>query len=264
MAAGVTVFMNEFARKCLKPDIRQPSPSRYNTGMSTIIAIDTSSDIASVALMCGETIHSTSSEGFSNHSLTVLPMLQKLLEKHDLTVAGCDAIAFGCGPGSFTGLRTACGIAQGLSFATSLPVIPVVTLEAMAQTCYEQTGAIDVLALLDARMHEVYWAQYRYENGQWKTVSEPCLTAASSVVPEGKPVFCGNGLSAYAGELVSIVGKSLKWPDIHPDARAIARLGKIRLEREETVTAKEIQPLYLRNKVALKTAERLALKGKTA
>lgn len=232
--------------------------------MSTIIAIDTSSDIASVALMCGETVQSTSSEGFSNHSLTALPMLQKLLEKNSLTVAGCDAIAFGCGPGSFTGLRTACGIAQGLSFATSLPVIPVVTLEAMAQTCHEKTGATDVLSLLDARMHEVYWAQYRYENGRWKTVTEPSLGSASGVTPEGKPVFCGNGLSAYAGELAPVAGESLQYPDIYPHAEAIARLGKIRLERGETVTAKEIQPLYLRNKVALKTAERLAIKEKTA
>ena len=232
--------------------------------MSTIIAIDTSSDIASVALMCGETIHSASSEGFSNHSLTVLPMLQELLKKEGLTVAGCDAIAFGCGPGSFTGLRTACGITQGLSFATSLPVIPIVTLEAMAQTCHEQTGATDILCLLDARMHEVYWAQYRLENGQWKAVTVPSLTAASGITPEGKPVFCGNGLSAYTGELIPIAGELPQYPDIYPHAEAIARLGKTRLGRGETASAREIQPLYLRNKVALKTAERLALKEKTA
>lgn len=232
--------------------------------MSAIIAIDTSSDIASVALMRGETVRSASSEGFTNHSLAVLPMLQKLLAEEGLTVADCSAIAFGCGPGSFTGLRTACGITQGMSFASSLPVVPVVTLLAMAETCRQRTGATDVLALLDARMHEVYWAQYRYENGQWRTVTEPCLTSASDVAPEGTPVFCGNGLSAYADELDAIVGDAPQYPDIYPHAEAIAHLGKIRFVKGETVKAQDISLLYLRNKVALKTAERLALKDKTA
>ncbi len=230
--------------------------------MSTIIAIDTSSDIASVALMCGETIYSASSDGFSNHSLTVLPLLQELLVKNALTISDCDAIAFGCGPGSFTGVRTACGIAQGISFAKSLPLIPVVTLEAMAHACYEQTGETDVLPLLDARMHEVYWAQYRRKNNRWKSVTAPCLTAASSVIPKGKPVFCGNGLSAYANELVFVIGQSKQYPDMYPHASAIARLGKILFDQGETLTAEEVRLMYLRNKVALKTVERLALKEK--
>lgn len=232
--------------------------------MPTIIAIDTSSDIASVALMRGESVYSAASEGFSTHSLTALPMLQELLEKEGLAISDCDAIAFGCGPGSFTGLRTACGIVQGLSFGAAIPVVPVVTLEAMAETCRFQTGTSDVLALLDARMHEVYWAEYRYENGGWKTVTEPCLTAASEVAPAGKPVFCGNGLTAYAGELEAVTGKSSQYPGIYPHAEAVARLAKTRFIRGETVDVSQIQPLYLRNKVALKTAERLALKEKTA
>ena len=107
-------------RKEAKQDIRQVAASRYNIAMSTIIAIDTSSDIASVALMRGETVRSASSEGFSTHSLTALPMLQELLKKEGLAISDCDAVAFGCGPGSFTGIRTACGIVQGLSGSPSL------------------------------------------------------------------------------------------------------------------------------------------------
>ena len=232
--------------------------------MPTLIAIDTSSDIASVALMRGDSVHSASSEGFSTHSLSTLPMLQELLKKEGLSIADCDALAFGCGPGSFTGLRTACGVVQGISFGTSIPVVPIVTLEAMAETCRLQTGETDVLALLDARMHEVYWAQYHYENGDWKTVTEPCLSAASGVRPHGNPAFCGNGLTAYAGELAPVVGQSPQYPAIYPHAEALARLAKARFIRGETVSASGIQPLYLRNKVALKTAERLALKEKTA
>ncbi len=231
--------------------------------MSKIIAIDTSSDIATVAILNGETLHSSASEGFSSHSMTVLPMLQELLARENLTIAACDAIAFGCGPGSFTGLRTACGIAQGLSLATSLPVVPVVTLEAMAQTCRERTGATDVLAMIDARMHEVYWAQYRHENGRWVAVTEPSLCAASQIVPEGEPVLCGNGITAYAAELPGQTRDWPRYPDIYPHAEAIARLAQARYLRGETVKASAIEPLYLRNKVALKTSERLALKEKT-
>lgn len=101
----------------------------------TIIAIDTSSDVASVALLRGEKLRSLSSEGFSTHSLSSLPMLQQLLKEEEIEIKDVDAIAFGCGPGSFTGLRTACGIAQGLSFGASIPVVAVVTLEAMAESC---------------------------------------------------------------------------------------------------------------------------------
>ncbi len=232
--------------------------------MSIFIAFDTSSDIASVALMRDGVIRLASSQGFATHSRTVLPMLESLLNEEGITVADCDAIAFGCGPGSFTGLRTACGIAQGLSFATSVPVVPVVTLEAMAESCRLQTGETDVLALLDARMHEVYWGEYRYENGGWQVLKGPCLSSASDVTPQGQPAFCGNGLTAYTDELAAVVSSSRQYPAVMPDAEAVVRLGALRFKRGEAVTAADVEPVYLRNKVALKTAERLALKEKTA
>ncbi|WP_288637453.1 tRNA (adenosine(37)-N6)-threonylcarbamoyltransferase complex dimerization subunit type 1 TsaB [uncultured Oxalobacter sp.] len=230
--------------------------------MLTIIAIDTSSDVASVALLRGEKLRSLSSEGFSTHSLSTLPMLQQLLKEEGIEIKDVDAIAFGCGPGSFTGLRTACGIAQGLSFGASIPVVPVVTLEAMAETCRRKYGTDTVLSLLDARMHEVYWGEYQYENGRWKTIVELSLSSAADVVPVGNPVFCGNGLTAYADDLMTVVGENPQYPDIIPHAEAIAILGKERFLRGETIRAADIEPLYLRNKVALKTAERLALKEK--
>ncbi len=230
--------------------------------MSTIIALDTSSDVASVALLREEKLQSLSSEGFSTHSLSTLPMMQQLMKGAGIEIGDVDAIAFGCGPGSFTGLRTACGIAQGLSFGASIPVIPVVTLEAMAQSCRQKYATDDVLALLDARMHEVYWAQYRYEDGRWKTIVEPSLSAAADVMPVGHPAFCGNGLSAYGDELKPVVKDSPRYPDVIPHAEAIAVLGRQRLLRDETIRAADIAPLYLRNKVALKTVERLALKEK--
>lgn len=230
--------------------------------MPTIIALDTSSDMASVALLRGGKLRALSSEGFSTHSLSTLPMLQQLMNDEGIEIRDVDAIAFGCGPGSFTGLRTACGIAQGLSFGASVPVIPVVTLEAMAESCRQKYGTEDVVAMLDARMHEVYWAQYRYENGCWRTLAEPSLNAAADIIPQGKPAFCGNGLTAYAEELKPVVDDRPQYPDIIPHAEIMALLGRERFARGETIGAADIEPLYLRNKVALKTAERLALKEK--
>ena len=124
--------------------------------MSIILAIETSSELASCALLNGDTLLARESSGVRTHSQSILPMVQELLAEAGLTLKQCDAIAFGAGPGSFTGVRTACGIAQGLAFGASLPVVPLVTLEAMALACHRQTGATEILAVLDARMGEVY------------------------------------------------------------------------------------------------------------
>ena len=105
--------------------------------MPTIISIDTSSDIASVAVLHQGNIRADSREGFSSHSLSVLPMLQSLLEAEKLTMQDCDAVAFGCGPGSFTGLRTACGVVQGMAFGLDLPVIPILLISAACGILYQ-------------------------------------------------------------------------------------------------------------------------------
>lgn len=231
--------------------------------MPTIISIDTSSDIASVAVLHNGNLRADSREGFSSHSLSVLPMLQSLLEAEKLTVQDCDALAFGCGPGSFTGLRTACGIVQGMAFGLDLPVIPVTTLEAMAESCRQKTGSQHVVPLLDARMHEIYWAEYAYENGTWRAIIEPQLSPIADIhLKEEGGVFCGNGLKAYPDELKDIVSGSSQFPGIFPDAASIATLAASRFRQGKTVPVEQVQLLYLRNKVALKTAERMALKEK--
>ncbi len=232
--------------------------------MPTIISIDTSSDIASVAVLHKDNIRTLSREGFSAHSLAVLPMLESLLKTEKLTMQDCDAIAFGSGPGSFTGLRTACGIVQGMAFGLGLPVIPVTTLEAMAETCRQKTGSLHVLPLLDARMHEIYWAEYVYRNGEWQIVTEPKLSSIPKIQPKGSDVvFCGNGLVVYPDELKTIIAGHEQFPAIFPDAGSIAILASVRFKQGKTVPFENAQPLYLRNKVALKTTERMALKEKT-
>lgn len=225
--------------------------------MSIILALETSTELASVALLLEDKVLARESAGVQTHSQTVLPMVQALLKEAGLRIQDCDALAFGSGPGSFTGVRTACGITQGLAFASGLPVVPVVTLQAMAQACLDLHGKTEVVALLDARMEEVYWAQYRFD-ASWVMVNEPALAAPSAVRPSGTAVACGNGLSAYpaAFDDKAFIERLTDIPG--PHALYIARLARQALARGEAVEAKDAQPLYLRNKVALTIAEREA------
>lgn len=219
--------------------------------MSTILAIETSSELASCALLRGGRVISRVSSGVRTHSASLLPMVQELLAEAGIGLAACDAVAYGAGPGSFTGVRTACGIAQGLGFGANLPLVGVVTLEAMALAAHEKHGVQDVLAVLDARMNEVYWAQYRVDGGQPAIVLPPALSAPADVVPQGAPFACGNGFAAYPDAFTVSADTA-----ILPHAEQIARLGAAGLAAGRGVTAADAQPLYLRNKVAYTKAER--------
>ena len=236
----------------------------FSASALTILAIETSTELASVALLHRGQLSSRESSGAQTHSMSVPAMVQALLADAGLKVAQCDALAYGMGPGSFTGVRTACGLAQGLAYGASLRVAPVATLMAMAESVRQSGGGTEVLAVLDARMGEVYWAQYRYDSdgdrrgdGRWHCVSEPALAAASAVVATGQPVVCGNGLSAYPDGFAQL-GDLQRLPAIMPHAEAVAMLA-IRMVIENTLLApRDAQPFYLRNKVALTTAERMA------
>jgi tRNA threonylcarbamoyladenosine biosynthesis protein TsaB len=192
-------------------------------------------------------------------------MVQDLLRDAGIGLADCDAIAFGAGPGSFTGVRTACGVAQGLAFGARKPVLPLVTLEAMAEACRARTGAADVLAVLDARMGEVYWAQYRW-TGEWQVVRAPALCAPGAVAPETVPglAACGNGFAAYPEAFADKAWAAGAHGDILPHARELAVLGVAALAAGRAVPADAAQPLYLRNKVAYTSAERQAINAARA
>lgn len=225
--------------------------------MPTILAIETSSDLASAALLYQGRVISRESSGVQTHSQTLLPMVQLVLQEAGVSLSQCDAIGFGAGPGSFTGVRTACGVAQGLGFGADLPLLPIVTLEAMAQACREQSGADDLLVLLDARMGEVYWAQYRFVNG-WTTVSPPALAAPADIAPVGTVQACGNGLSAYSDAFAQTAFGAGGLPGIAPHAAQVARLAQSAFSQGAAVHARDARPIYLRNKVALTTSERAA------
>jgi tRNA threonylcarbamoyladenosine biosynthesis protein TsaB len=225
--------------------------------MTTIIAIETSTELASAALLHNDQVIARQASGAQTHSQSVLPMVQNLLLEAGLSLVQCDAVAFGAGPGSFTGVRTACGIAQGLAFGADLPVVAVGTLLAMAEACREQFGAANVLALLDARMEEVYWAQYRFD-GEWRTVVDPTLSPVTRIESAEPAIMCGNALAAYEAAFLRFPASVERRPSVMPHARQIARLGQISCVQGKFVPARDAQPVYLRNKVALTTVERLS------
>jgi tRNA threonylcarbamoyladenosine biosynthesis protein TsaB len=234
--------------------------------MPNILAIETSSELASCALLAGEQVFERASSGVRTHSQAILPMVQELLQEAGLQLGQCDAIAFGAGPGSFTGVRTACGVAQGLAFGAGLPVLAMVTLEAMAEACRAQSGANEVLAVLDARMGEVYWAQYHYEDGGWREVCPPVLSAPEGVAPSAAEGLqaCGNGFAAYPEAFAGRGFAAGALLEVMPHAREIALLGARALAAGQALPAAQAQPLYLRNKVAYTSAERQAINAAKA
>jgi tRNA threonylcarbamoyladenosine biosynthesis protein TsaB len=237
--------------------------------MPIILAIETSSELASCALLIGDNLGDTvlarESGGVRTHSQSVLPMVQELLAEAQVRLNDVDAIAFGAGPGSFTGVRTACGVAQGLAFGAGLPVLPLVTLEAMAEACRAKNGATDVLAVLDARMNEVYWAQYRFDGG-WQVVVAPTLSGPEAVAPQPAEglAACGNGFSAYPDAFAGKDFAAGADAAIVPHARDLAAIGAAALAAGQGVPAAQAQPLYLRNKVAYTSAERQVINAAKA
>ncbi len=220
--------------------------------------------MASCALLRGDQVYSRESSGVRTHSQSVLPMVQELLAEAGIALAEVDAIAYGAGPGSFTGVRTACGIAQGLGFGAAKPLLPIVTLDAMALACRQRHGANEVLTVLDARMNEVYWAQYRFEGETLQTALPPALSAPESVQPaavDGALAACGNGFTAYAGALSGLACAAGAHAGVMPHAVQIAQLGRIAFAAGQGVAAAAAQPLYLRNKVAYTKAEREEMKA---
>jgi tRNA threonylcarbamoyladenosine biosynthesis protein TsaB len=222
-----------------------------------ILAIETSTEYCSVALWQDGAVSERCELVGQKHSEVLMEMLDALLQETGYRIQDMDGIAFGKGPGSFTGVRIACGVAQGLALGANLPVVGVCTLEAVAET----SGKEKVIVALDARMGELYLAAYEKSDGGWRAVIEPCLCKAEDApLLEGIWSGAGNGFSVQGAALQARYDGNLQEdnPDnsIFPCAAAIVILGAAQFAQGKGVDAALALPLYLRDKVALKTSER--------
>lgn len=226
-----------------------------------LLALETSTHHLSVTVFNGDACLTRSEHLANGGSDRLLPWVQSLLAEAGLTLKQLDGIAFGAGPGAFTGLRLACGVTQGLAFGADLPVVGICTLEAMAFNAGTRVDSERVFACLDARMNEVYVAAYvREHEDVFRCELEPRVMPPELVqAPDGAWLAVGDGFAAYGAILQE------KFPganaDVMPTAEAVGRLAMPRFARGEGLPALAAAPLYVRDKVALTTAERLARGG---
>ncbi|HXZ47480.1 MAG TPA: tRNA (adenosine(37)-N6)-threonylcarbamoyltransferase complex dimerization subunit type 1 TsaB [Usitatibacter sp.] len=220
-----------------------------------LLAVETSTELCSVALLRDRELFVEEAMADNRHSEMVVPMIRKVLERAHLEAAAMDAFAFGQGPGSFTGIRIACGIVQGLAFASQRPVVPVPSLLALA----EQSNERRVVAALDARMNEAYVAAYARNGDDWDEVVAPRLVDAGSLPPLPGRAWAATGSGferlPWLREAYRHVVQMRFAGDL-PRAGAVARLAARRFARGGSMAAEEAGPLYLRDKVALTAEER--------
>ncbi len=226
-----------------------------------VLALDASTEMCTVALGGEQGFVERSVVAGQRHSELLLPMIQALLAESGTAVDALDGIAFGSGPGSFTGLRIACGVAQGLALGAGLPLIGIPTLLAMAEVARLRDGSCRVVAALDARMREVYVAAYEYEGASWREhIAPSVMTPEAAPLPPGSDwLGAGGGFAAYPA-LRERLKVALVRCDaaITPAASAIGALALPGFVAGTGLAARDAAPLYVRHRVALTAAERAA------
>jgi len=234
--------------------------------MPWILAFDTSTEFCSVALGDGTRTLFRHEHTGPRSSSRVLPAASELLAEAGIALADCAAIAFGAGPGSFTGLRTACGVAQGLAFGADLPVVPVNSLVACAeQTRTTLPTGTAVTIALDARMDECYWASFvpvdaAQDASGWHALSAIQVSGPQGVAAPPQPYWLAGNAAAVFGDQLSIAaGAAAVLPEVAPHAREIIAVGLRLLAAGHTVRPEDAAPLYVRDKVALTIEERQAV-----
>lgn len=230
----------------------------------TLLALDTATEACSVALLRGGEKTHLAQFAQREHTKHILPMVDEILAQACITLHQVDALVFGRGPGSFTGVRIGAGIAQGLAFGAELPVIPVSNLAAMAQAAYAKYQAENVLTAIDARMNEVYFAQWqaqkvRSDFGEfldWQPMIAEQVCSPSNVIEQvaqqhhENAVLAGTGWAAYPELKEANLGKATEIT--LPSALYILDLALPKWFAGETISPLEIEPIYLRNEVTWK------------
>lgn len=219
--------------------------------MTTLLALDTATEACSVALLHQGRMLSHYEVIPRLHAQRLLPMIQSLLAEAGIALSAVDALAFGRGPGAFTGVRIAVGVVQGLAFALERPVLPVSNLAVIAQRAWREQGASQVAVAIDARMDEVYWGCYAEQAGEMRLLGLEAVLAPEQVsLPRGSEgAWFGAGTGwAYAARLP--VQVQAQDAGLLPHAQDLLRLAQYAWQRGEAVIADDAQPVYLRDKVA--------------
>lgn len=234
--------------------------------LTACLAFDTATEHLSIALQVGDAVWSHDGPGGAQASATLIPGIMGLLAQAGIGLRDLDAIAFGRGPGAFTGLRTACAVAQGLAFGADRPVLPIDTLLAVAEDARSNGAPDDVWVVMDARMDEIYAAHAVFESGRWRYAVAPILCSPQALNERwsGAPprALAGSALAAFGERLDG--GHALRWPDALPRARAMLPLAAALWTQGGAVDAALALPLYLRDKVAQTMVERAAAKAQAS
>lgn len=223
--------------------------------MSTILAFETATHACSVALQHENSIFSRFEIAPRQHAKLLLPMIQSILSEAKIVLSHVQAIAFGCGPGSFMGVRLATGMAQGLALGLHIPVIPISTLQILAQTAYEKIKTKTIVVGWDARMDSIYWGIYTADqHGAMQaqipdTLSDP-KSVDTHLIPTIPCCFVGNAWSVYHNNFPSdfFQGRD-QYPDIYPDATAMLTIANLKYQLHDVVSPENAHPQYLRNRV---------------
>ena len=230
-----------------------------------VLAFDTSTECLAIAVQGASATFTRLAEGGALASATLLPHIHDLLAQAGLSLADVAAIGFGRGPGAFTGLRTACAVAQGLGLGLARPLLPIDSLLIVAEDARTQVAPdapqCDVGVAMDARMDEVYAGRYRWQGGRWQVVQAPALVSlpglAEAWAGETRQLLAGSALAAFGARLVLPAAcRRVETEQDRPGA--LLRLAQQALQAGEGVDAAAALPLYLRDKVALTTSEREA------
>ncbi|MFQ2047988.1 tRNA (adenosine(37)-N6)-threonylcarbamoyltransferase complex dimerization subunit type 1 TsaB [Aeromonas veronii] len=222
-----------------------------------ILAVDTATEACSAALLVGDKLFSRWEEAPRDHTRKILPMVQAVLEDAGISLSDLDAIAFGRGPGSFTGVRIGISVAQGLAFGAGVPLIGISTLAAMAQGAYRLDGAEQVLTAIDARMNEVYFGRYERIDGRMQLVGDEVVSDPVALVDvrgklAGRVTCVGTGFETY-GETLSGLADELAVSQVRfPAAEDMLPLARAAWLAGEAVPVELATPVYLRDKVTWK------------
>jgi tRNA threonylcarbamoyladenosine biosynthesis protein TsaB len=223
-----------------------------------LLAIETATATCSAALAIDGEIQERHALAPRQHAALILPMIESLLVEADLKPGQLDAIAFGRGPGSFTGVRIAASVVQGIALGAGLPVIAVSTLAALAAGAVRETGAQGILAALDARMEEVYWGMYQAAANRLPGLVGEELVCKPEFVhmpAGGNWIGAGSGWDSYGSTLAERAGERVVrlLPDLEPRALDVAILGVDKFSRNEVIAPEAAVPVYLRDNVARET-----------